>query len=61
MPACPRAAEGGAYALVGMAVGDNFLLAAELRLEDAAGTLPFAIFVNTIAPPGAGHQGTGPA
>ena len=55
----PKGSEGGAYGLVGMAVGENFLLAANYAWN-AAGTLPFAIFVNTIAPPAPVTKAPGP-
>ncbi len=55
----PKGNEGGAYALSGIAVGDNFLLAADYAW-DAAATLPFAIFVNTIAPPAPVTKAPGP-
>ena len=55
----PEGTEGGAYALNGIAVGDNLLLAANYAWN-ATGTLPFAIFVNTIAPPAPVTKAPGP-
>jgi|tagenome__1003787_1003787.scaffolds.fasta_scaffold20879217_1 hypothetical protein len=55
----PKGSESGAYALTGIAVGDNLLLAANYAW-DASGTLPFAIFVNTIAPPAPVTSAPGP-
>ena len=55
----PKGTENGAYALVGMAVGDNFLLATNYAWQ-ATATLPFAIFVNTIAPPAPVTKAPGP-
>ena len=59
MRACPRAPQAGAYALSSMAVGDNLLLAANYGW-DATGTLPFAVFVNTVAPPAPVTSAPGP-
>jgi hypothetical protein len=55
----PKGTAGGAYALTGMAVGDNLLLAANYAWN-ATGTLPFAVFVNTIAPPAPVTKAPGP-
>ena len=55
----PKGPAGGAYALTGMAVGDNLLLAANYAW-DASGTLPFAVFVNTVAPPAPVTSAPGP-
>jgi hypothetical protein len=55
----PKGPAGGAYALKGIAVGDNFLLAADYAWN-ATGTLPFAIFVNTVAPPAPVTKAPGP-
>jgi hypothetical protein len=45
----PTSGAGDAYALSGIAVGDNLLLAANYAWQPTA-QLPFAIFVNTVAP-----------
>jgi hypothetical protein len=55
----PKGTPNGAYALTGMALGDNFLLAANYAWN-ATGTLPFAVFVNTIAPPAPVTKAPGP-
>jgi hypothetical protein len=55
----PKGDPSGAYALVGMAVGDNLLLAANYAWAQSA-TLPFAIFVNTVAPPAPVTTAPGP-
>jgi hypothetical protein len=55
----PKGPAGGAYALIGMAVGDNFLLAANYAWNPTA-TLPFAVFVNTVAPPAPVTKAVGP-
>ena len=55
----PKAGTSGAYALNGIAVGDNFLLAANYAWNPTA-TLPFAIFVNTVAPPAPVTKAPGP-
>jgi hypothetical protein len=55
----PKGTAGGAYALTGMAVGDNLLLAVNYAWN-ATGTLPFAVFVNTIAPPAPVTKAPGP-
>ncbi len=55
----PKGSQSGAYALTGIAVGDNFLLAANYAWNQT-GTLPFAIFVNTVAPPAPVTKAPGP-
>jgi hypothetical protein len=55
----PKGSANGAYALTGIAVGDNFLLAANYAWNQT-GTLPFAIFVNTVAPPAPVTKAPGP-
>jgi hypothetical protein len=55
----PKGTEGGAYGLDGIAVGDNFLLAANYAWN-ATSSLPFAIFVNTVAPPAPVTKAPGP-
>ena len=55
----PKGSPNGAYALTGIAVGDNFLLAANYAWNQT-GTLPFAIFVNTVAPPAPVTKAPGP-
>jgi hypothetical protein len=55
----PKGTANGAYALTGIAVGDNFLLAANYAWN-ASGPLPFAVFVNTIAPPAPVTKAPGP-
>jgi hypothetical protein len=55
----PKGTENGAYALKGIAVGDNLLLAADYAWN-ATGSLPFAIFVNTVAPPAPVTKAPGP-
>jgi hypothetical protein len=55
----PKGTEGGAYGLSGIAVGDNLLLAANYAWN-ATGSLPAAIFVNTIAPPAPVTKAPGP-
>jgi hypothetical protein len=55
----PKGGANGAYALNGIAVGDNFLLAANYAWNQT-GTLPFAIFVNTVAPPAPVTKAPGP-
>ena len=55
----PKGTANGAYALEGMAVGDNLLLAVDYAWN-ATGTLPFAIFVNTVAPPAPVTKAPGP-
>jgi hypothetical protein len=55
----PKGSPSNAYALSGMAVGDNLLLAANYGWN-ATATLPFAVFVNTIAPPAPVTKAPGP-
>ena len=55
----PKGSEGGAYALSSLAVGDNLLLAVDYAWN-ATGTLPFAVFVNTVAPPAPVTSAPGP-
>jgi hypothetical protein len=55
----PKGSPYGAYALTGMAVGDNLLLAANYDWNQSA-TLPFAVFVNTVAPPAPVTTAPGP-
>jgi hypothetical protein len=55
----PKGDPDGAYALTGMAVGDNFLLAVDYAWQQSA-TLPFAVFVNTVAPPAPVTKAVGP-
>jgi hypothetical protein len=55
----PKGTEAGAYGLTGIAVGDNFLLAANYAWN-ATSALPLAIFVNTIAPPAPVTKAPGP-
>ena len=55
----PKGAANGAYALAGMAVGDNLLLAANY-LWKPADPAPFALFVNTVAPPAPVTSAPGP-
>ena len=56
----PKGAASGAYALAGMAVGDNLLLAANYAWKKAGDPSPFAVFVNTIAPPAPVTAAPGP-
>jgi hypothetical protein len=55
----PKGSESGAYGLSGIAVGDNFLLATNYAWN-GTGSLPFAIFVNTVAPPAPVTKAPGP-
>jgi hypothetical protein len=55
----PKGSPGGAYGLSSMAVGDNLLLAADYAWN-VTGTLPFAVFVNTVAPPAPVTSAPGP-
>ena len=55
----PKGTPNGAYGLVGIAVGDNLLLAANYAWQ-ATAQLPFAVFVNTIAPPAPVTSAPGP-
>ena len=55
----PTGPAGGAYALSGVAVGDNLLLAANYAWQPSA-QLPFAVFVNTVAPPAPVTRAPGP-
>jgi hypothetical protein len=55
----PKGTPGGAYGLSSIAVGDNLLLAANYAWQSAA-QLPFALFVNTIAPPAPVTKAPGP-
>ena len=55
----PKGDADGAYALTGIAVGDNFLLAANYAWNQT-GTLPDAVFVNTVAPPAPVTTAPGP-
>jgi len=55
----PKGSPNNAYALSSIAVGDNLLLAANYGW-DATGTLPFAVFVNTVAPPAPVTSAPGP-
>jgi hypothetical protein len=55
----PKGDPGGAYALVGMAVGDNLLLGVDYAWAQSS-TLPFAVFVNTVAPPAPVTKAPGP-
>jgi hypothetical protein len=55
----PKGDVNGAYALSGIAVGDNFLLAANYAWQQSA-ALPYAVFVNTIAPPAPVTKAPGP-
>ena len=55
----PKGTPSGAYGLAGIAVGDNLLLAANYAWQ-ATAQLPFAVFVNTIAPPAAVTRAPGP-
>jgi hypothetical protein len=56
----PAGAADGAYALVGMAVGDDLLLAANYAWKAADDPAPFAIFVNTVAPAAPVTKAPGP-
>ena len=56
----PKGSENGAYALAGMAVGDNLLLAANYAWKAPADPAPFAVFVNTVAPPAPVTKAPGP-
>lgn len=58
----PKGAPNGSYALAGMAVGDNLLLAANYAWKDpsSADENRFAIFLNTIAPPAPVTKAPGP-
>ncbi len=56
----PKGTEGGAYALNGIAVGDNLLLAANYAWN-ATGTLPVRDLREHDRSAGAGHQGAGSA
>ena len=47
----PKGTASGAYALSSIAVGDNLLLAANYGWDATGDQLPFAVFVNTVAPP----------
>jgi hypothetical protein len=55
----PSGSPGGAYALKAMAVGDNLLLAANYAWK-VSDQLPFALFVNTVAPPAPVTTAPGP-
>ncbi len=55
----PKGTPNGAYGLAGIAVGDNLLLAANYAWQ-ATAQLPFAVFVNTIAPPAPVTSAPGP-
>jgi hypothetical protein len=55
----PKGSENGAYALAGIAVGDNLLLAVNYAWNQTS-NLPFAVFVNTIAPPAPVTKAPGP-
>jgi hypothetical protein len=48
------------FALAGMAVGDNLLLAANYGWKDASDPAPLALFVNTMAPPAPVTKAPGP-
>jgi hypothetical protein len=48
------------FALAGMAVGDNLLLAANYGWKDASDPAPLALFVNTVAPPAPVTKAPGP-
>ena len=56
----PTGAATGAFALAGIAVGDNLLLAANYAWKPAGDATPFAIFVNTVAPPAPVTTAPGP-
>ncbi|HET6174553.1 MAG TPA: hypothetical protein VFD90_18245 [Gaiellales bacterium] len=58
----PKGAPSGAYALAGMAVGDNLLLAANYAWKDPASgdANLFAVFVNTLAPEAPVTKAPGP-
>ncbi len=56
---CRRAPRAARYALKGIAVGDNLLLAANYAWAPSA-QLPFALFVNTVAPPAPVTKAPGP-
>jgi hypothetical protein len=56
----PKGSENGAYALAGIAAGDNLLLAANYAWKAAGDSAPFALFVNTIAPPAPVTKAPGP-
>jgi hypothetical protein len=55
----PKSTGGSAFALKGIAVGDNFLLAANFAWAPSA-QLPLALFVNTVAPPAPVTKAPGP-
>ena len=55
----PKGTPNGAYGLAGIAVGDDLLLAANYAWQ-ATAQLPFAVFVNTIAPPAPVTSAPGP-
>jgi hypothetical protein len=55
----PKGTPNGAYGLAGIVVGDDLLLAANYAWQ-ATAQLPFAVFVNTIAPPAAVTRAPGP-
>jgi hypothetical protein len=56
----PAGSPNGAYALAGIAVGDNLLLAANYAWKAADDPAPFAVFVNTVAPPAPVTKAPGP-
>ena len=56
----PKGAASGAYALAGIVVGDNLLLAANYAWKAATDPAPFAVFVNTVAPPAPVTSAPGP-
>jgi hypothetical protein len=56
----PAGALMGAYALASLAVGDNLLLAANYAWKPASDPAPFAVFVNTVAPPAPVTTAPGP-
>jgi hypothetical protein len=56
----PAGSPDGAFALSGIAVGDNLLLAANYAWKPANDLAPFAVFVNTIAPAAPVTKAPGP-
>ena len=56
----PQGEPRGAYALAGVAVGENLLLAANYAWKDVLDPARNAIFVNTIAPPAPVTKAPGP-